>query len=76
MEVKEAISDVEEEIKVATSKFMRFASPHEGLAVIWEEFEELKEEVFKPFSVRRVILMRKEAKHLAAMATRFMVDLT
>lgn len=36
-----------EEIERARNKHRDMQSIHEGLAVIWEEFEELKAEVFK-----------------------------
>ena len=67
---------IKEEYAEATDKFGKFLSPHEGLGVILEEFEELKAEVFKQFDVRSRDKMRKEAKHLATMALRFMVDIT
>ncbi len=58
----------------AREKFARFNSPHEGISVIREEFEELWDEVKKKNHSRYA--MRKEATHLAAMALRFIVDLT
>ena len=76
MNIEFAISQVEKELEVATTKFGSFASPHEGIGIILEEYEELKKEVFKQFDARDTGKMRKEARHLAAMATRFMVDLT
>ena len=60
----------------AISKFPKFASPHEGLAIIEEELLELREEIFKQHDIRTIEKMRKEAKQVAAMALRFMVDLT
>ena len=72
----EAVLEVDIEITKATKKFGPMLSPHEGLAIILEEYEELKAEVFKQFEKRDTLAMRKEAKHLAAMATRFMIDLT
>ncbi len=72
----EAIRAVDEELTKASNKFGAFKSPHEGLAIIQEEFEELKVEVFKQFGARDGNAMQEEAKQLAAMAVRFMVDLT
>ena len=76
MEIKLATQLILSEHNRAISKFPKFYSPHEGLAIIEEEFEELKAEVFKQHDVRTVENMRKEAKQIAAMALRFMVDLT
>lgn len=71
-----ALALVDVELSTATKRFGAFHSPHEGLAVILEEYEELKREVFKQFDVRSNEKMEKEAIHIAAMAIRFMVDLT
>lgn len=76
MEINKVIDDVATELAEASNKFRPFQSPHEGLAIILEEYEELKAEVFKSFNVREKLAMRDEARHLAAMAMRFMVDLT
>ena len=76
MEFNEAMKDVCETLDEANLKYGAFCSPHEGLAVILEEYEELKAEVFKNFTVRTQEEMRKEASHIAAMAVRFMTDLT
>lgn len=62
------------ELNKATSEFGAFHNAHEGLAVIWEEFEELKEEVFKKQSEYDMKNMKKEAIHLGAMAMRFIRD--
>ena len=59
----------------ATSKFGKFNSAHEGLGVIWEEFEELKKEVFKKKEKRAYPAMYREATQLATMAIRFMNDI-
>jgi len=75
MQYHDALILVVEEYGRASTKFGPMLSPHEGLAIIQEEFEELKAEVFKSFDVRDKECMRKEAWQLAAMALRFMVDL-
>jgi len=46
----------------------------EGYAVIHEELDELWEEVKKKPTVQNKKLMREEAKQVAAMALRFMID--
>ena len=71
-----AFEQVREELKMATIKFGSFASPHEGLSIILEEFEELKQEVFKNTDSHNIQAMRKEAVQVAAMALRFIVDVT
>lgn len=53
-----------------------FASAHEGFAVLLEEVEELKAEVFKGGTQKRSLSrMRQEATQVGAMAARFLVDL-
>ena len=71
-----AKAEVEEELYAATSKFGAFASAHEGYAVLKEEVDELWDEVKKNQKVRSVEKLRAEAKQVAAMALRFMIDLT
>lgn len=71
-----AHNEVSDELVAAMAKFPPFNSPHEGLALIWEEFEELKDEVFEQYDVRSTAKMRKEAMQVAAMAIRFIVELT
>ena len=71
-----ALTMIEDEYMDAIKKFPPMVSPHEGLAIILEEYTELQEEVFKQHDVRTKEAMRKEAKQVAAMALRFMVDLT
>jgi len=51
-------------------------SAHEGYAVILEELDELKAVVWQKPKDRDIEQMRKEAKQVAAMALRFMVDVT
>ena len=53
-----------------TMKLGTFASPHEGIAVIREEYLELEHEVFHGGEAEAAT----EAVQLAAMAIRFLVD--
>lgn len=76
MDTASAIILVKRELEFATGKYGNFHNPHEGLAIILEEFEELKREVFKKQSEYDIDMMRKEARQLAAMAIRFMTNLT
>jgi len=71
-----ALRLIREEHNRAIDKFPKFNNAHEGLAVIWEEFEELKAEVFKKQSQYDIDRMRREAIQLGAMALRFIVDIT
>ncbi|HUV46319.1 MAG TPA: hypothetical protein VMW45_04555 [Dehalococcoidia bacterium] len=58
----------------ASQAFGSFNNAHEGLAVLWEEFEELKAEVFKKQDQYDLENMRKEAIQVGAMALRFVYD--
>lgn len=72
--INDAGLEVTAELASAMAAFPPFHSAHEGLAVIQEEFEELKAEVWKKQGQRSAECLRKEACQLAAMAVRFMVD--
>jgi hypothetical protein len=64
-----------EEYKKARQKFGPFDNGHEGLAVIWEEFEELKTFVFgKNQTPEQVENARRECVQLAAMAMAFALE--
>ena len=76
MEKENAIIMINQEYISAKKKFGDFHNTHEGIAVILEEFEELKQEVFKKQSEYSLMDMRKEACQLGAMALRFMIDCT
>jgi len=83
-----AVVDVIQELIKASGKFPPLHSAHEGYAVLLEEIRELEKEVFRnpvPKSVtftstkerlraEHCLKMRTEAKQVAAMALRFMVD--
>ena len=71
----DAVNLIAKEYENAILEFGSFKSHHEGLAVIWEEFEELKTEVFKKKENRDINKLRKEASHLGAMALRFITEL-
>ena len=66
--------DVADELGRALNKFEGFNSAHEGYAVILEELDELKEEVWKNKKTRDPAKMRAEAIQVAAMALRFGLD--
>lgn len=74
MVFEHALGFVNLEYQHATRTFGAFHSAHEGLAVIEEEFEELKREVFRNPHFRTKEQMAREAKQVAAMALRFLVD--
>lgn len=81
----EVANEIKAELESLPEKYANtdFNSTHEGIAVIWEEFEELKNEVF--FGAKNLIeytpsthrrRMRKEAIQVAAMCVRFIQELT
>lgn len=70
------LMEIHDEWSFAREKFGPFYSRHEGFAVLHEEFDELKAEVWAnpekdPECLDR---MRKEAIQVAAMALRFVTD--
>lgn len=69
-----AIHKIVQEYQRATSLNGPFHSAHEGFGVIYEEYDELKAEVWKNELRRDYEAMMKEAVQLAAMAMRFVVD--
>lgn len=77
MKLDEAQELIVEEYIKASNKFSAMRSPHEGYAIILEELDELweivKKEQKQPFPSLRG-KMEDEAKQVAAMAIRFMVD--
>jgi hypothetical protein len=71
---EQAVGLIIQEFASATAVNGAFHSAHEGLAVIHEEFDELKAEVWKKAAERDPDAMIKEAKQVGAMAMRFLVD--
>ena len=69
------LDEVVEEYFDATMKFGEFKSRHEGVAIIEEEFLELSDAAFWPHKLKpEDDDAYTEAKQLAAMAIRYMVD--
>lgn len=62
---------VDEHLRAA-NKFPKFASLHEGYAILKEEVDELWDEIK---GEQRPEHLREEAMQVAAMALRFLVDL-
>ncbi len=73
MRIDYILEEVATELFKATQKFGAFASPHEGIAVIREEFEELWDCVKD--KAKGHVDARKEAIQVAAMAVRYVWDI-
>ena len=72
----ESLNDVKHEVVRAKELFpSMFINQHEAIAVIREEYLELEQECFKNQRSYDLEAQRKEAKQLAAMAIRLMVEL-
>ncbi len=71
------LDEIYSEWEAARSKFAPFNSSHEGFAVLHEEFDELKAEVWsnEKKNPQRAVQMRAEAIQVAAMALRFITDI-
>ena len=67
-------NDVRDEYQRATAKHGMFNSAHEGWAVIWEELDELWDEVRKKRSNRDPKAMRGECIQIAAMTLKFVLS--
>ena len=67
-----AVAKILDEHGRAIKSFKRLNSPHEGSAVVREEFEELWEEVKR--RNHDYVAMEKEAVHLGAMVIRFLTE--
>ena len=75
MNSEKAVRLVLEEYERAIAKFKPHASPLEGYAVLEEEFEELKAEVFKSPKKRDAARVRGELVQVAAMGVRYVTDI-
>lgn len=73
MDLETAFDLVETELNRAMIKHSPMTSMHEGYAVILEEMEELWDEIKARH--RDMTACTSEATQLAAMATRFLIDL-
>jgi hypothetical protein len=69
--MSDAVTVVGEELQVAQRRFPPFASAHEGLAVVREEYLEFERAVFHGTGDEAW----REAIHLAAMAARYVADI-
>jgi hypothetical protein len=79
MKVATAFERVLDELTKARNRFAKFHSAHEGIAVVEEEFLELRDMVYgikwdKQVSDQEKKSLEMEARQLAAMAIRFMID--
>jgi hypothetical protein len=75
MDLQTFTMQVADELAVAQSKHPALHSAHEGFAVILEEVDELKAEVWKRGSARDLEAMRRELVQVAAMCARMAIDL-
>lgn len=73
-EIPEIMAGIKAELKLARRAHPAFNSAHEGYAVILEELDELKAEVWR--RDKDPAAMRREAYQVAAMAARFVYDVT
>lgn len=74
--VMTACGDVMDELLAAVDKFPPFNSAHEGFAALKEEVDELWEQVRSKQGARDVDKMDRETVQVAAMALRFLLDVT
>jgi len=75
MKLNIATEMIIDEYNKAIKTFPPFSSAHEGYAIILEELDELKAEVWKNQKVRDNKQMKREAIQVAAMALRFFIDI-
>lgn len=66
------LAEVEAELRAAMSLFGPMRSPHDGWAILHEEERELWDEI----RANNSVLARREALQVAAMAVRFIHDIS
>ncbi len=71
----DVIDEVQKEVQYATSNWPPFNSAHEGWAVLYEEVDELWDEVKLNESKRDLNNMRTEAIQVAATAIKFILSI-
>ena len=72
--IRAVLDEVEAELIVAYDNFPDMRSAHEGIAIIEEEFLELRDAGYWPHKQERYNADEDEARQLAAMAVRYIVD--
>ena len=72
--VDDITAEIFKEAYKANFMYPPFHSAHEGLAIIQEEFDELKQEVYAKQGQRDWEAMHKEAVQTAAMCVRLIAD--
>lgn len=75
LKLQKILQQVEAEFRRKTAKNDALHSCHEGWALIYEEVDELWEEVRKKKKLHDPTLMENECKQIATLAVRFMHDL-
>jgi hypothetical protein len=69
-----ALDEVRDELMAAYENFPDFRSAHEGVAIIEEEFLEFRTAAYWPHKHKHSDTEEIEARQLAAMAVRYLVD--
>ena len=69
-----ALEEVREELVLAYEKFPRFRSAHEGVAIVDEEMREFRDAAYWPHQ-HAPGAEETEARQLAAMAVRYLIDI-
>lgn len=75
MDARTFLTYVADELALSQSEHGPLHSAHEGFAVILEEVDELKAEVWKKSAQRDNSTMRRELIQIAAMCARMAADL-